>query len=65
MSSKKTESGSGVEQEIPAGTKLFAEDGWIFSQQPGKGVECLRRYDESMLSMLSQPNEVRHNYPST
>jgi hypothetical protein len=50
--------------EIPSGSKLFAEDGGIFSQQPGKGVECLRRYDESMLGMLSQPNEVRHNYPS-
>jgi len=63
--SSSLEIGSKIDTDIPSGTKLFAEDGWIFSQQPGKGVECLRRYDESMLSMLSQPNEVRHNYPST
>jgi hypothetical protein len=63
--SSSLEIGSKIDTDIPSGTKLFAEDGWIFSQQPGKGVECLRRYDESMLSMLSPPNEARHNYPST
>jgi len=63
--SSSLETAANIGAEIPSGTSLFAEDGWIFSQQPGKGVECLRRYDESMLGMLSQPNEARHNYPST
>ena len=45
--------------------KLIAEDGWIFSELPGKGVECVRRYDEAAARPIGQPNLVRHHYPST
>jgi hypothetical protein len=44
----------------PAGAKFFAEDGWLFSQVPGKGVECLRRIDEA--SVVSQLNVPRENF---
>jgi hypothetical protein len=36
-----------LEAASRTGTKLFFEDGWIFSQQPGKGVECLRRIEDN------------------
>jgi len=36
-----------MESTLGTGTKLFFEDGWIFSQQPGKGVECLRRIEDT------------------
>jgi hypothetical protein len=35
-----------MESTLGTGTKLFFEDGWIFAQQPGKGVECLRRIED-------------------
>jgi hypothetical protein len=27
----------------------IAEDGWVFIERPGKGVECVRRYDSAEL----------------
>ena len=44
--------------------KLIAEDGWVFIERPGKGIECVRRFDAAELEVSSQPNLVRHRYPS-
>jgi hypothetical protein len=43
---------------------LFAEDGWVFIERPGKGIQCVRRYDAADLDDLLQPNRVRQSYPS-
>jgi hypothetical protein len=40
-------------------TRLHEEDGWIFSERPGKGVQCLGRAGE-----VSEPYIRRHSYPS-
>ncbi len=40
--------------------KFINEDGWVFREQPGKSVECVQRSETP-----SQPNLVRHDYPST
>jgi hypothetical protein len=41
---------------------LFAEDGWIFRERPGKGVECIRRDDEAQVGSVTRLNAVRNRY---
>jgi hypothetical protein len=41
---------------------LFAEDGWIFRERPGKGVECIRRDDEAQTGSVTISNPVRNRY---
>lgn len=31
---------------MPAEARFFAEDGWVFRERPGQGIECVARYDE-------------------
>jgi hypothetical protein len=52
-------------QTASGDAKLYTEDGWIFREQPGKGIECLSRYDGAESVTLAQPNLARHDYPST
>jgi hypothetical protein len=35
------------------------EDGWVFSERPGKGITCIGRSAE-----LPQPYLGRHHYPT-
>ena len=42
--------------------KLFTEEGWIFREQPGKGVECIRRDDEAQTGGVNTSNPVRNRY---
>ena len=44
--------------------KLREEDGWIFRERPGMPVQCIHRAEEVQADDMTQPNEVRHNYPS-
>ncbi len=46
--------------KLSSETRLHEEDGWIFSERPGKGVQCIGRSGE-----ISQPYLSRHSYPST
>jgi hypothetical protein len=34
--------------DMPAagGTSYYAEDGWVFREFPGKGIECIGRYED-------------------
>jgi hypothetical protein len=41
---------------------LFAEDGWIFRERPGKGVECIRRDDEAQRGGVTRSNPVQSRY---
>ena len=41
---------------------LITEDGWIFREQPGKGVECIRRDDEAQTGSVTRSNAVRNRY---
>jgi hypothetical protein len=41
---------------------LFAEDGWIFREQPGKGVECIRRDDDAQTVGVTRTNPVQNRY---
>ncbi len=43
---------------------LLEEDGWIFRERPGVPVECVRRSRDASLAGMTQPNQIRHNYPS-
>jgi len=45
--------------------KLHVEDGWVFRERPGSPVECVRRADNGETDSMTQPNQVRHDYPST
>jgi hypothetical protein len=45
-------------------TNLITEDGWIFREQSGKRVDCIRRDDEAQVGNVTQPNLVRRRYPS-
>jgi hypothetical protein len=29
-----------------AGSSYYAEDGWVFREFPGKGIECVGRYED-------------------
>jgi hypothetical protein len=46
-------------------TRLFVEDGWIFSECPGKPVACVGRGEAEDHQVMTPPNQVRHHYPST
>jgi hypothetical protein len=36
------------------GVKLYAEDGWIFREHPGKGIECICRYEDANIAVLAE-----------
>jgi hypothetical protein len=40
-------------------TVFHEEDGWVFSERPGKGITCIGRSAE-----LPQPYLGRHHYPT-
>jgi hypothetical protein len=31
---------------VSAGSRYYAEDGWVFREYPGKGIECVGRYED-------------------
>jgi len=38
---------------VPAG-RFYAEDGWIFREYPGKGIEIICRYDPPAMTTAIQ-----------
>jgi len=33
-------------EPVGAGSRYYAEDGWVFREYPGKGIECVGRYED-------------------
>jgi hypothetical protein len=70
MTSKRTIKRDAVNQtgvqitQYESEAKLYTEDGWIFRERPGKGIECVSRYDGAEAGLLSQPNLALQDYPS-
>jgi hypothetical protein len=43
--------------DMPAGlsaseAKFYAEDGWVFRERAGKGIECVGRYEDAQVMDL-------------
>ncbi len=44
-----------LERREASETKLYAEDGWVFREHPGKRIECVCRYgDTDSLELLQR-----------
>jgi len=54
----------GLTSSFAPEVNYIAEDGWVFIERPGKGVECVRRYDSSELETALQPDFIPHRVSS-
>jgi hypothetical protein len=39
-----------------AEARFFAEDGWVFRERPGQGIECVARYDQFVIEPAATPS---------
>jgi hypothetical protein len=45
----------GLERRDASETRIYAEDGWVFREHPGKRIECVCRYgDIESLELLQR-----------
>lgn len=49
-------SGRATTTAISAEARFFAEDGWVFRERPGQGIECVARYDQAAVEPASTPS---------
>ncbi len=47
----------GFEPEMGRGSRYYAEDGWVFREFPGKGIECVGRYEDLKGTMRIEPGD--------
>ncbi len=50
--------------DMPAGqsaseAKFYAEDGWVFRERAGKGIECVGRYEDAQVMDLWRHDAAR------
>jgi hypothetical protein len=61
---KKYDAGLQKSDAHAGGSKLSAEDRWVFREKPGLPIEG-RRDEVDTRTEVSPPHHARHNYPSS